>query len=113
MAPAVGLSDLRFEWTPVGLTVYQPVLTVRGRPKPSEKRVAGVLLRREGNHSKIVVTACSGGVLQKTLDGSDEMVLNEDYFRLVQHFARQLRMTMRHVYDTHGGTKTVEENGEY
>lgn len=113
LSPTVGLSDMRFEWTRVGLTVYQPVLTVGGRPKANEKRVTGVLLRRQGKESKILVTACSGGASQETLDGGDEMVLNEDSFRLVQHFATQLRMRMGHLYDTQGGKKTVEENGEY
>ena len=113
LARVTGLSDMRFEWTSVGLTVYQPVMTIGGRPRPNETRVSGVLLRRRGNQSEIITTACSGGPSQESLDGSDDMVLNLDYYRLVQRFGHQLRMTMNHPYDTQSGTKTAQDNGEY
>lgn len=112
-SPNIAHSNYRIEWTTTGLTIYKPVLSVGGRPKPRETRVAGMLLRRQGTHETVLAVTASGGAAQKSVDTSDEMVLDGDYFPVVKHFARQLRMSMRQIYDTHGGKHTIEENGEY
>ena len=113
LAHTVGVSDLKFEWGPVGLTIYTPLLTIGGRPAKNETRVAGILLCRYGEHSKILTVACSGGPKQQALDGNDEMVDNDDHFKVVKNIARQLRLNMNHPYDTSAGTKTIEESGEH
>lgn len=112
-SPNIAHSNYRIEWTTTGLTIYKPVLSVGGRPKPRETRVAGMLLRRQGIHETVLAVTASGGAAQQTVDTSDEIVLDGDYFPIVKHFAKQLRMSMAHIYDTSGGTRTIEENGEY
>lgn len=109
----VAFSDYRMEWTSTGLNVYKSILSVGGRPQPRETRVAGMLLCRQGAHETVLAVTASGGVVQKAVDTNDEMVLDGDYFPVVKHFARQMRMSMNHIYDTQGGKHTVEENGEY
>lgn len=106
-------SDYRVEWTITGLNIYKPVLSVGGRSQPRETRVVGMLLRRQGAYEKILAVTASGGSALQAVDANDEMVLDGDYFPVVKHFARQLRMSMNHIYDTQGGKHTVEENGEY
>ena len=112
-SPDFTLSDYRMEWTTTGLNIYKAVLSIGGRPQRRETRVAGMLLRRQGAHETILAVTASGGVTQPAVDTNDEMVLDEDYYPVVKHFARQLRMSMNHIYDTQGGKHTVEENGEY
>lgn len=58
------------------------------------------------------MTTSSGGGVREVLQG-DDMVLSEDMYTLVKHVARQLCMTMNHLYDKQGGSKTADQNGEY
>lgn len=95
------------------MTIYKPVITVHRTTNPPKQAVEGLLIRRFGRYEEILTTTSSGGGTNDASQGGDDMVLNQDLYVLIKHIARQLCMSMRHIYDARAGPGTAEENGEY
>lgn len=107
-------SDYRFRKDPTGsLTIYKPVISVHRASQPAAQAVEGFLVRRCGSNEEILGTTSSGRGTKEAPQDGDDMVFALDMFGLVKHIARQLCMSLNHIYDTQAGRKTVQENGEY